>query len=140
LRFTRDIGLFPVGFRERSAKTHGAEVDLIANGVHLHYSRWLVQCKNTASVDVHDVAKEVGMAVVLKANVIALVTTGRFTRALRTFCDGVAESSALQVALIDGDVLKKYRSLGGQALVDWLRASAYRVLTLKDPQVLDIEE
>ena len=140
LRLTRDIGLFPVCFRERSAKTHGAEVDLVANGVHLHYSRWLLQCKNTEKVDVHDIAKEVGMAVVLKAHVIVLVTTGRFTRAVRTFADGLAGSSAHQVILIDADVLKKYRQIGGQAVIDWLRINAYRVLTLKEPQMRELEE
>ncbi len=140
LRLTRDIGLFPVCFRERSAKTHGAEVDLVANGVHLHFSRWLLQCKNTEKVDIHDIAKEVGMAVVLKAHVIVLVTTGRFTRAVRTFADGLAGSSAHQVILIDADLLKKYRETGGQAVIDWLRTNAYRVLTLKEPQVRELEE
>lgn len=140
LRLTRDIGLFPVCFRERSAKTHGAEVDLIANGVHLHFSRWLLQCKNTEKVDVHDIAKEVGMAVVLKAHVIVLVTTGRFTRAVRTFADGLASSSANQAILIDADLLKKYRETGGHAVIDWLKINAYRVLTLKEPQVRELEE
>lgn len=140
LRLTRDIGLFPVCFRERSAKTHGAEVDLVANGVHLHFSRWLLQCKNTAKVDVHDIAKEVGMAVALKAHVIVLVTTGRFTRAVRTFADSLAGSSAHQVILIDVDLLRKYRETGGQAVIDWLRTNAYRVLTLKEPQVRELEE
>jgi len=140
LRLTRDIGLFPVCFRERSSKTHGAEVDLIANGVHLHYSRWLLQCKNTEKVDVHDIAKEVGMAVALKAHVITLVTTGRFTRAVRTFADGLAGSTAHQVIMIDGDLLEKYRSAGGQAVIDWLRINAFRVLTLKEPQVRELEE
>ena len=140
LRLTRDIGLFPVCFRERSAKTHGAEVDLVANGVHLHYSRWLLQCKNTARVEVHDIAKEVGMAVALKAHVIALVTTGRFTRAVRTFADTLAGSTAHQVIMMDADLLKKYRETGGQAVIDWLRVNAYRVLTLKEPQVRELEE
>ena len=47
LRIARDIGLIPVGFRKRSSKTQGAEVDIIANGVHLHYSRWLIQCNQS---------------------------------------------------------------------------------------------
>ena len=140
LRLTRDIGLFPVAFRERSAKTHGAEVDLIVNGVHLHYSRWLLQCKNTAKVDVHDIAKEVGMAVVLKAQVVVLVTTGRFTRAVRTFADGLASSSAQQAILIDRDLLKKYREAGGSAVLEWLGTYARHVLVLKEGQVNEVEE
>lgn len=80
------------------------------------------------------------MAVVLKAHVISLVTTGRFTRAVRTFADSLAGSSAHQVILIDADLLKKYRETGGQAVIDWLRTNAYRVLTLKEPQVRELEE
>ena len=53
------------------------------------------------------------MAVVLKAQVIVLVTTGRFTRAVRTFANGLASSSAQQAILVDRDLLKKYRETFG---------------------------
>jgi site-specific DNA-methyltransferase (cytosine-N4-specific) len=140
LRLTSDIGLFPVCFRERSAKTQGAEVDVIANGVNLHYSRWLIQCKNTPQVHVHDIAKEVGMAVVLKAQVITLVTTGQIGRSVRTYADGLSSSSSLQAVLIDGELLNKYKSSGASVVIDWLRGNAYRVLTLKQPQVQQYDE
>ncbi len=140
LRFTREIGLFPVGFRERSAKTGGAEVDLIANGINLHYSRWLVQCKNTTRVRVDDIAKEVGMALVLKAHVVLMVTTGHFSRAVRTFADNLAATTQLQAVLIDKPLLDKYRQGGGQAIIDWMKTAAYRVLTLKEPQVTEVED
>lgn len=139
LRLIRDIGLFPVCFRERSAKTQEAEVDLIAQGVHLHYSRWLVQCKNTASVEVSDIAKEVGMAVVLKAQVILMVTTGKFRRTVQTYANGLATSSNLQAILIDGALLEKYKSSGAAAVIDELQKAAYHVLALKAPQVRDEE-
>jgi hypothetical protein len=135
LRLVRDIGLFPVCFRERSAKTQEAEVDLIAQGVHLHYSRWLVQCKNTASVEVSDIAKEVGMAVVLKAHVILMVTTGTFRRTVQTYANGLASSSALQAILVDGALLKKYQQSGAAAIIEGLQKNAYNVLALKAPQV-----
>src|SRR5207244_2867972 len=49
LRIVIDLGLIPKGFRERSAQTSGAEVDLVCEGIHLHFSRWVLQCKNTTS-------------------------------------------------------------------------------------------
>lgn len=139
LRLVRDIGLFPVCFRERTSKTQEAEVDLIAQGVHLHYSRWLVQCKNTASVEVSDIAKEVGMAVVLKAQVILMVTTGTFRRTVQIYANGLATSSNLQAILVDGELLEKYRSSGAAAVIDALQKAAYHVLALKAPQVRDEE-
>lgn len=139
LRLVRDIGLFPVCFRERTSKTQEAEVDLIAQGVHLHYSRWLVQCKNTASVEVSDIAKEVGMAVVLKAQVILMVTTGTFRRTVQIYANGLATSSNLQAILIDGALLEKYRSSGAAAVIDALQKAAYQVLALKAHQVRDEE-
>lgn len=139
LRLIRDIGLFPVCFRERTSKTQEAEVDLIAQGVHLHYSRWLVQCKNTAFVEVSDIAKEVGMAVILKAQVILMVTTGKFRRTVQIYANGLATSSNLQAILIDGELLEKYKSLGAAAVINALQKAAYHVLALKAPQVRDEE-
>ena len=46
--------------RLRGAATGGAEVDVIFESDRLVFSRWQVQCKNTASVSLDDVAKEVG--------------------------------------------------------------------------------
>ena len=137
LRIARDIGLFPVCFRERSNKTQGAEVDIIANGVHLHYSRWLMQCKNTSTVHVSDIAKEAGMALVLHAQVIAIITTGKISLTVRQFADGLASSSSLQAVLIDGEVLKKYRTNGADAIINHLRNSAFRVLKQKESQILE---
>jgi len=77
LRMASDLTLVPVKMRERSASTGGAEVDLIADAAHLHFSRWLIQCKNTKSITVAALAKEVGMAVLLRASVVVVVTTGR---------------------------------------------------------------
>lgn len=139
LNILRDIGLLPVGFRQRGASTRGAEVDLLANGIHLHYSRWIVQCKNKASstVEVREIAEEVGMAVVMKAHVIAMITTGRLSRAARLYAHGVAATSSLQVICIDRDVLKIYRSRRGDGLIDWLRQNALHTLALKEDQAAD---
>jgi hypothetical protein len=135
LRIVRDLNLFPDGFRERSSKTGGAEVDLIANGVHLHFSRWLVQCKRSDLVTVSAIAKEAGMAVVLRAQVILLVSTGAFAQSVAAFAKRLARTSTLQAALIDGTVLAEYRSRGVAAIVDHLDRNARQVLRLKRDQV-----
>lgn len=136
LRLISDIGLFPAAFRARSAATNGAEVDLIANGAHLHYSRWLIQCKNKpdGSIDVGDIAKEVGMAVVLKAHVVMMVTTGKINRSVYAYADGLASSTSLQAVLIDKNLLDSYRLHGASTIVDSLRGSALKVLSLKKLQ------
>ncbi len=140
LRICVDIGLFAVCFRERSNKTQGAEVDLIANGVHLHYSRWLLQCKNTSHLEVKDIAKEVGMAVVLNAHVIVMITTGTIGRTVRDFARGLAATTSLQAILVDGDLLSRYQNSGGAAVVDWLKETAYEVLSLKRNQIQESDE
>lgn len=135
LRIIRDIGIYPDGFRVRSNKTGGAEVDLTANAVQLHYSRWLVQCKNTSSVDTSAIAKEAGMALVLGAQVILMVCTGRFKRSVIDFANTLARTSALQAVFIDGQVLAQYRARGGAAVIDWLHENSRQVLLLKREQL-----
>ena len=139
LRLVRDLGLFPVAFRLRGVTTRGAEVDLVADGLHLHYSRWLFQCKNTSTVRVEDIAKEAGMALVLRAHVIVMVTTGTFSRTVTEYANGLAESSPLQAVLLDRKVLGDYRTRGGSAVIDYLRQSAHNVLRLKASQALVVE-
>ena len=136
LNILRDIGLTPVGFRLRSAKTQGAEVDLIAEGANLLFSRWLVQCKNTPgkTLEVEQIAKEAGLALVMQAHVIIIVTTGRIGRAVQMFADGLARTSSLQAVLIDGAMLKAYRASKGAGLIDALNANARRLLQLKSSQ------
>lgn len=136
LNVLRDVGLTPVGFRLRSAKTQGAEVDLIAEGANLLFSRWLVQCKNTPrkNLELEDIAKEAGLAVVMQAHVIMMVTTGTIGKTVQSFADGLAQTSALQAVLIDGEMLKAYSSAKGAGLIDALNLNARRLLTLKSAQ------
>lgn len=140
LRLCQDLGLTPVEFRKRSAKTQGAEVDLIAEGIHLHYSRWIFQCKNTptSAVDVEDLAKEIGLAVLLRAHVIVMVTTGRFTKIVKKYGDGVATETHLQVVLVDHAMLKQFREHGGERLIDIFRLQAREALSLKAAQVNEL--
>jgi hypothetical protein len=135
VRLAYELGLTPLRFRERGRETQGAEVDMIAEGIHLHFSRWLFQCKNTRTVSLAALAKEIGMAVLLKAHVIVLVTTGRFAETVREHADGLAETTPLQVVLIDGEVLKQYQERGATYLVHHFRTTAEGTMRLKRRQV-----
>jgi hypothetical protein len=137
LRMTIDLGLTPKGFRLRSAQTGGAEIDLSAEGAHLLFSRWTVQCKNTPKVNLADLAKEVGMATLLKAHVVVMVTTGEFSSTVETLAREVASTTPLQVVLVRASIVEQYlasheRSIG--VLADYFRTAATETMRLKDPQ------
>lgn len=70
------VGLDYLKTRLRGTSTAGAEVDVLFESSRLIYSRWQVQCKNTSTVSLDDVAKEVGLTHMLKSNVIVIVSTG----------------------------------------------------------------
>ena len=139
LRMTADLGLLPAEMRLRSARTGGAEVDLVAEGAHLHFSRWLIQCKNqTQPVGIGVLAKEVGMATLLKAHVVVIVTTGKFASTVRDYARKAAEDTAFQVILLDGASLGSYRSGGSAALRSELRGCAQEILARKRPQLDEV--
>ena len=135
-RMSLDLSMQPVRIRERSVLTGGAEVDLIAEGAHLYFSRWLVQCKNTKSVRVDDLAKELGMALLLKAHVIVMVTTGVFVKTVDGFAKELMETTAHQVILVDGRALRSYRDFGKVALLEHFHNNAEEALRLKRHQIL----
>ena len=81
LRMIVDLGLNPRAFRLRAKESAYAELDIVAEGAHLTFSRWNVQCKCTKNnVSLGDIAKEVGLAIYTKAHVVAVVTTSGFSR------------------------------------------------------------
>jgi Restriction endonuclease len=135
LRLATDSGLTPLRFRLRADETGGGEVDLIAEGVHLHFSRWLFQCKNTRTVALSDLAKEVGMAVLLRAHVIVMVTTGRFAGSVQRYAKELMDTQPFQVILIDSEVLDRYRDGGLRSLMDFLRSDAEAAMRLKRGQI-----
>lgn len=135
IRIALDLTLIPTRLRERSVSTGGAEVDLVAESAHLHFSRWLIQCKNTKSVSVSALAKEVGMAVLLRAHVVVLVTTGKFSPAVSSYAVELATTSALQVVLVDGTVLERYKTSGGSAIRELFNSTARATLAVKRSQV-----
>ena len=66
-KIMRLLDMTYVATRLRANQTGGAEVDLIFDSSRLVFSRWQIQCKNTARVSLDDVAKEVGLTHFLKA-------------------------------------------------------------------------
>jgi Restriction endonuclease len=139
LRLAYDIGLAPMGFRERSVDTGYAEVDLVAEGTNLLFSRWLFQCKATkGTVSLHDLAKEIGMATLLRAHVVVMVTRGTFSKDLYEHARRAAENTPLQVILINGSTLSRYRTHGTGAILDFLLDTAADTLRTKRRQVVGI--
>ena len=138
LRISSDLGITPRRFRLRGIKTAGAEVDLISEAAHLHFSRWQFQCKNSARVTVGDLAKEVGLCVLLKSHVIVMVTTGQIGNGVRRHAKSLAESTGYQVVLIDRALLQEYGRQGAQALFKFFHEQAVTTMQLKRGQV-DIE-
>jgi hypothetical protein len=142
LRLAAELGLLPVDLRVRGTTTGGAEVDLVAEGTHIHFSRWLFQCKNTpkSKVTVDVLLKEVGIATLLRAHVIVLVTTGSFAHTVVEAVQRLSQETPLQVVLIDGPVLRQFRKSGASALRAHFSAAAEAARRAKRPQLLDLPE
>lgn len=100
-KIMRTLGMDYVATRLRAKDTGGAEVDLIFHSARLVYSRWQVQCKNTARVSLDDVAKEVGLTHFLKSSVIVMVTTGDIGTEARRYANRIMTDSNLAVIMID---------------------------------------
>ncbi len=101
------LGLEFKGWRTRSTDTGGAEVDVILEGTRLLFSRWQIQAKNTKTVRLGDVAKEVGLALTfIYSNVVMIVTTGDFTRDAYRYSRHVMKTSNLNVILLNGSDLR----------------------------------
>ncbi|HEX8583326.1 MAG TPA: restriction endonuclease [Allosphingosinicella sp.] len=134
VRILYELGLTPVAFRERGSDNDGAEVDLIAEGADTHFHRWMVQCKNVSRVHVAALAKEVGMAVIYRAQVILLITTGEFTTTVHQHARQLAETSGHQAILIDRASLAAYIRDGAAGLFRQFEQQAQGVLAWKAPQ------
>jgi hypothetical protein len=65
------------------------------------------QCKNTKSVDLDDVAKEVGLVYRLLSNVIVVITRGKIGNEARGYAVDVMQKTGLAIVLIDGEDVKK---------------------------------
>lgn len=106
--FARLLDLDFRGWRVRSGETGGAEVDVIVEGARLIFSRWQIQAKNTKTVRLDDVAREVGLSLTfIYSNVVMVITTGDFTRDAYSYADHVMKTSNLNVILLHGSDLRK---------------------------------
>ncbi len=141
LRMIMDLGLEPRNFRLRCAQTAYAEVDLIAEGSHLLFSRWTFQCKRydrstKTKLGLGDVAKEVGIAVYAKAHVIVMVTTTDFSQDAKNYALEVTRATHLQFVFIDGKLIDAYLKNGKPVLLDHFQKNAREVMASKRDQAL----
>jgi len=120
------------GWRERGADTGGAEVDAIVEGARLIFSRWQIQAKNTSTVRLDDVAKEVGLSLTfIYSNVVMIVTTGHFTGDAYNYANHVMKTCNLNVILLNGSELQRV-SQDPTDIVDILNGKAEQAMKLKE--------
>jgi site-specific DNA-methyltransferase (cytosine-N4-specific) len=122
--------------RLRAAATGGAEVDLVFQSSRLVYSRWQVQCKNTARVSLDDVAKEVGLTAFIKSNVIVIVTTGSVGSEARRYANKIMRDSNLVIVMLDGPDLARI-TVSATRIVDVFNREAQAAMQLKK---LDLDQ
>ena len=129
-KLMRLIDLTYVATRLRGSATGGAEVDLIFESARLVFSRWQVQCKNTARVSLDDVAKEVGLTHFLKSNAIVMVSTGEIGSEARRYSNKIMADSNLCIVMLDKSDLALIESIPA-AIVDVFNREARHAMDLK---------
>ncbi|MDD9982179.1 MAG: restriction endonuclease [Gammaproteobacteria bacterium] len=130
-KLMRLIDLTYVATRLRGTATGGAEVDLVFEGTRLVFSRWQIQCKNTARVSLDDVAKEVGLTHFLKSSAIVMVSTGEIGGEARRYANKIMADSNLCVVMVDGNDL---------ALIEARPASIVDVFTREARHAMDLKK
>jgi len=129
-KLMRLIDLAYVATRLRGSATGGAEVDLIFESARLVFSRWQVQCKNTARVSLDDVAKEVGLTHFLKSNAIVMVSTGEIGGEARRYANKIMSDSNLCIVMVDRNDLALIEARPA-AIVDVFTREARHAMDLK---------
>ncbi len=129
-KLMRLIDLTYVATRLRGDVTGGAEVDLVFESTRLVFSRWQVQCKNTARVSLDDVAKEVGLTHFLKSNAIVMISTGRVGDEARHYANKIMAESNLCIIMVEGDDLALIEAKPA-AIVDVFAREARHAMDLK---------
>jgi site-specific DNA-methyltransferase (cytosine-N4-specific) len=129
-KLMRLIDLKYVATRLRGAQTRGTEVDLIFDSTRLVFTRWQIQCKNTAQVRLDDVAKEVGLTHMLKSNAIVMVSTGTIGPEARRYAQTVMKNSNLAIILIDREDIDMV-SETPPTIIDILRREAKNAMRPK---------
>ena len=101
IKVMRIIGLDFIRTRYRDIQIGGAEVDVLFDSARPLYSRWQVQCKNTAAVTIDMVAKEVGLSYMLKSTVIVMMTTGHLTSEAKKYARRIMEDMNLCILMLE---------------------------------------
>lgn len=101
IKVMKIIGLDFIRTRYRDIQIGGAEVDVLFDSTRLLYSRWQVQCKNTATVTIDMVAKEVGLSHMLKSNAIVMMTTGHLTSEAKKYARRIMEDMNLCILMLE---------------------------------------
>ena len=130
IKMMRIVDLDFIGTRVKGAETGGAEVDVIFDTTRLNYSRWQVQCKNTSSVSLDQVAKEVGLSHVLKTNVIVILTTGQASKSAKEYAVKIMKKLNLCIIFIEKDDVKAILECPAY-IVDVLNRESMKVKRIK---------
>lgn len=130
----RLIGLEFVKWRLRTNQTGGAELDVIMEGANLIFSRWQIQCKNSRHASLEDIAKELGIAQLIKTNVIMIVTTGKIGSSAREFAEQIMRDTNHQVILLTGTHLQQIKK-DPTAITELLRSQSKSAMELKRNQL-----
>ncbi|HEX5409844.1 MAG TPA: restriction endonuclease [Gemmatimonadaceae bacterium] len=102
IKLLHSFGCEYIGTRVRSTSTGGAEVDALFESRAVGFIRWQVQCKNKERVTTDDIAKEIGVAQMLGAQAVVMITTGSIIDTARQFAQQVMQSTSTSVYLLDG--------------------------------------
>ena len=107
IKVMKIIGLDFLKTRYRDIQVGGAEVDVLFDSTRLLYTRWQVQCKNTATVTIDQVAKEVGLSHMLKSNAIVMMTTGHLTADAKTYAYRIMQDMNLCILVLEKEDIEK---------------------------------
>jgi len=134
-KLMRLVGMKYVATRLRGPATGGAETDVIFESARLVFSRWQIQCKNTAQgVTLDDVAKEVGLVHMLKSNVIVMVSTGKISADARVYGNSIMRETNLSVVMVDRSDLEAITENAAD-IVDVLKREAANAMKLKELEI-----
>lgn len=106
IKLLHSFGCEYIGTRVRGTSTGGAEVDALFESRAVSFVRWQVQCKNKERVTTDDIAKEIGVAQMLGAQAVVMITTGNIIDTARQFAQQVMQSTSTSVYLLDGDDIR----------------------------------
>jgi site-specific DNA-methyltransferase (cytosine-N4-specific) len=129
-KLLRILGMDYLATRLRAESTGGSEVDLLFESARLVYSRWQVQCKNSAVVTSEHVAKEIGLVHVTYANVIVVITTGKISESARILANRTMKQTNLSIVFVDGEDIERISS-NPAAIVDVFDREARSAMLLK---------